>query len=309
MQLMGNTIRLLVLAGALGLTPLGDAAAQDEIAAGQVADDVATRTDANQRMTVPVRIGEAGPFRFLVDTGAQNTVVSDVLAQRLGLAPAGRAIIIGVAGRIVVDTVTIDALTLGRRSFNHLLAPILPGVDIEADGIVGLDALQNQRILIDFPLSRITIGDAADEGGDRGFDIVVRARRRSGQLILTTAQVDGIAVDVVLDTGADATIGNLALQQAFARRRRPRETSTIQSVTGQHLPVEIMVAQAMVLGSLELHEVPIAYGDAPPFAHLRLRKRPAILLGMRELRAFKRVAIDFRQRKVLFDLAPQPGGR
>ena len=38
------------------------------------------------------------------------------------------------------------------------------------------------------------------------------------------------------------------------------------------------------------------------FAALGLDRRPALMLGIRELRLFNRVAIDFSTRKVLFDL-------
>ena len=35
---------------------------------------------------------------------------------------------------------------------------------------------------------------------------------------------------------------------------------------------------------------------------LELGKKPALLLGMRELRSFDRVAIDFANRRVMFDV-------
>ena len=56
------------------------------------------------------------------------------------------------------------------------------------------------------------------------------------------------------------------------------------------------------IGGLRLQNLSIAFADAPPFRRLGLDERPAMLLGMNELRAFRRVAIDFATRKVLFDL-------
>ena len=281
----------------------GSAGGQD---AGET-DIVAAKQDAYRRMTVPVRIGDIGTFRFLVDTGAQNTVVSNVLASRLALAPDGKAYVLGVAGGTVVDTVTLDNLGLGRRNFNRLVAPILDQGDIGADGIVGLDSLQNQRVLIDFTRNLIAIDDA-EIGHDYGYDIVVRARRRSGQLIITSARLDGIPVDVVVDTGADSTIGNSALAAAFARRRISG-TTILESVTGQQIAASFGVARTLDVGGMTIENIAVAYADAPPFAHLGLDKRPAILLGMRELRAFKRVAIDFSKRKVLFDFNVADGPR
>ncbi len=49
-------------------------------------------------------------------------------------------------------------------------------------------------------------------------------------------------------------------------------------------------------------QVPIGYADTPVFAQLGLDDRPALILGMQNLRVFDRVAIDFADRRILFDL-------
>lgn len=264
-------------------------------------DVVAIETDRHDRMTVPVRVIEQGPFDFLIDTGAQNTVISKSLAARLALQPTARARLIGVAGTEMVDTVQLEQIDLGSRSYYSLLAPLLDGANIGADGILGLDSLQGQRVLMDFKNKLMAIDDARSLGGAKGFEIVVTARRRSGQLIMTDARIDGIKVDVVIDTGAETTIGNPALLAAFARRRS-HGTTTLHSVTGQSIEARIGFGRELKIDSMTLNNVLIAYADAPAFGALNLAKRPAILLGMRDLRSFDRVAIDFSTRQILFDL-------
>ena len=49
------------------------------------ADELALGNDYGGRMTVAVEIGGKGPYRFLVDTGSERTVISRQLAERLGL--------------------------------------------------------------------------------------------------------------------------------------------------------------------------------------------------------------------------------
>lgn len=51
-----------------------------------------------------------------------------------------------------------------------------------------------------------------------------------------------------------------------------------------------------------MHNTWLAFADSPAFHRLDLVKRPAMLLGMAQLRMFRRVAIDFATRRVLFDL-------
>ena len=48
-------------------------------------EDIKFRDDGYDRMTVPVRLQGTGPYRFLVDTGADRTAISRDLATRLKL--------------------------------------------------------------------------------------------------------------------------------------------------------------------------------------------------------------------------------
>lgn len=272
--------------------------------AGQPASEIdvlQARRDLHSRLTVPVEIGEHGPFNFLIDTGAERTVLSHDTAARIGLLPSGSATVMGVAGSQKVQLVDVDEINLGRRSFYGLSAPLLENHFIGADGIIGLDSLQEQRVLLDFEHNRLAIDDAKHLGGNRGYEIVVTARRRSGQLIVTDALVDGVRTDIVIDTGAETSIGNLALQRALADRY-PGSSSLLVSVTGQQVLAESGYARTVRFGKMMLNNTRLAFTDAPPFERLGLNKRPAMLLGMNQLRIFRRVAIDFKSRRVLFDL-------
>jgi len=264
------------------------------------ADVVATRTDVELRMTVPVHIGEAGPFRFMIDTGAQNTVIGESLAARLRLPEGKGAVVTGVAGTLPVRTVMVDEIVLGRRSYYAITAPLLDERNIGAEGIVGIDTLQGQRVLIDFRANTMTIDEKRNIGNDEGFDIVVVARRKSGQLIMTDARIDGVAVSVVIDTGAEGSIGNRALQQALGKRGAALIPTVLYSVTGQQIPADIALTRRLSIHGMEITNVSIAFVDAPPFRLLGLDKKPALLLGMRELRVFPRIAIDFPSRRVFF---------
>ena len=264
-------------------------------------DVVKADIDLHDRMTVPVRIGKAGPFDFLVDTGAERTVLARDIATRLQLPMSGRGLLIGIAGTQGVDLVEIEEINLGRRSFYGLTAPLLEGYNIGADGIIGLDSLQDQRVLLDFAKKRMAIGDAVQLGGSRGFEIVVQARRRSGQLIMTNAVIDGVRTDIVIDTGSDTSIGNRALQKALSKRRKG-ETTQLQSVTGQTIIADIAMARTVKLGTMTMNNSMLVFADTPAFEKLEMVKRPAMFMGMNQLKLFHRVAIDFATKRILFDL-------
>ena len=56
------------------------------------------------------------------------------------------------------------------------------------------------------------------------------------------------------------------------------------------------------LGSIDLANVPIAFADVPPFEVFGIEKQPSLLLGTDLMEVFRRISLDFRARKVRFQL-------
>ncbi len=266
------------------------------------AERIALQQERYNRVTVPVTIDGMGPFRFMVDTGAQATVVSTALADRLGLTERRQATLIGIASTAQIEVAEVPSLGLGTRQFSLPNAPLLEAGNIGgADGILGVDSLQDQRVLIDFHKQRILVADAKELGGDGGFEIVVKARRRLGQLIITGARINGVKTDVIVDTGSEGSLGNPALLDRM-RRARALPDNTMTDVNGAQLNTLTRVCRSLDISGMSLTNVPLQFADSPTFAALGLEHEPALILGMSELRAFRRVAIDFSSHKVLFDL-------
>ena len=260
--------------------------------------------DRSRRMTVPVTVNGAGPYRFLVDTGAQATVVTPRVTDTLGLVPSGRATLVAMASRTNVDTIALDGLEFAGRRFNNLTTPLLRGSDIGADGIIGLDSLQELRVVIDFRADAITVIDAPQ--GNSGYEIVVRARRKLGQMIITDARIDGVRTAVIIDTGSWHSIGNRALQRKL--RAKLSATMTATDVAGSVLTSDVGMLGKLQIGRLGLADLPVGFTDSPAFAALDLADKPALILGIGNLRPFDRVAIDFASRRVLFDVPRGAGG-
>jgi len=255
-----------------------------------------------RRMTVPVTIGDHGPFQFLIDTGAEATVVSRDLADRLQLFDREMATLVAMASTRQVEVTAIPDFGLGSRTFLIQSAPVIEAANIGgADGILGVDSLQNQRVLIDFAKQEIAVADAETLGGNKGFEIVVKARERLGQLIITSAKLDGIPVAVIVDTGAQGSVGNPMLQARLRRAEHLGETK-VTDVNGVEMGGMVRLGRDLDLGRARLSNLPIFFADSPTFHSLGLAEQPALILGMEQLKLFKRVAIDFQARRVLFDL-------
>jgi predicted aspartyl protease len=118
---------------------------------------------------------------------------------------------------------------------------------------------------------------------------------------MTNAVIDGVRTNVIIDTGADTSVGNRALQQAL-RQHQTGSQITLVSATGQTLTADLGFPRKLTIDAIEITNLLVAYADTPVFTVLDLDKKPALLLGMRELRLFKRIAIDFHSRRVYFAL-------
>jgi len=255
------------------------------------------------RMTVEVLVNRRGPYRFLVDSGADSSVVGLRIAQELQLAPGTPAILNSMTSSARVERVLVDELSLGPITVRNLEVPALLESDMGGDGIVGIDALGAQRLMMDFEKRVIRVEDARRPAKWVGDEIVVTARRRRGQLILTKVRAAGFPVEAVVDTGAELTIGNLALRDKLIRKNRDKFfTVGATGVTGVTIQLQMAYIRELELGKVTLQNVPMAFADVPPFEVFGLSQQPALLLGTDLLETFRRVSLDFRARKVRFQL-------
>lgn len=282
------------------MPPLPPAEIDDTLSIG--GEDIESRK-ARTRMTVAVHVNGSGPYKFVVDSGADTSVVGQRIAKELQL-PAGTPVMLhGMTESAKVDRVLVDELKLGASTVTDLQLPVLLERDLGGDGMIGIDALVEQRLMMDFEKQVIKIEDAKLPPPRMDGDIVVVARLRRGQLILTQVRANGRPIEAVIDTGSMITIGNLALRDRLLRREPDKfYTVGVTGVTGARANLQLARVAELRLGSIILRNVPIAFADVPPFTVFGLREQPSLLLGTDILEAFRRVSLDFRARKVRFQL-------
>jgi predicted aspartyl protease len=263
-------------------------------------EDVRFKNDPENRMTVPVKLAGAGPYQFLVDTGADRTAVSRDIVSRLKLASAGGVQLHSISGVSSVGTARINDVQLTRTPEQSIDAAVLESSNMGADGILGVDLLRSQRVVFDFDKQTMSIVPAAtpDFGNEPGT-IVVRARRKNGRLVVTDAEANGERLTVVLDTGSQVSVGNQALRRRLLGGNLVNVDKTVEleSVTGSKIIGDYMIVRQLTIGGINLTNLAIVFTDAHTFKQLGLERKPALLLGMNAIRAFKKVSIDFANRK------------
>jgi predicted aspartyl protease len=299
------------IGSALAGTPETPPAARQVIAPATIDDSLEIIGEAiaaeedRSRLAVSVWLNDRGPYRFIVDSGADRSVVGEAIATRLAL-PAGPGVrLFDVAGNRDASTVRLASLRVGASEVSNLLAPVLQERHLGAHGILGIDALADQRLMLDFERREVTVQDSSRRPAEADEDeIVVVARRRRGQLIITQASAGETRIQAVIDTGAEVTLGNSALKARVLGGRRPLRSEQIElvGVSGEKVVADLVIVPEMRVGRLRIGNVPVAFADIPPFRLFGLTEVPAVLLGTDVLEAFRRVSLDFGAKRVRFQM-------
>jgi predicted aspartyl protease len=309
-------LKVAFLASALALPALGPATAQPDVVPvptspeeGQLIPGFAQEfiVDRSERMTVPVSINGSEPFPFIVDTGAERTVIANQLAKRLKLEQGPQLKLATITGPTFADSYMIENLSMNTINVEMIEAPGLEQHNLGAYGLLGIDSLENHKVMLDFRQEKMDVLPSRKTAGlgkvERGM-IVVTAKRRAGRMILSNARIGNLKVEIILDTGAQSSMGNFALREKL--RSRDRRFDFIQvrlkGVTGDIILGHLTQIKSIDVGGVAIADLPVTFADNYAFKALKLENKPAILLGMDALKLFDRVMVDFVNRRVGFDL-------
>lgn len=258
------------------------------------------------RLLTPVYLNGHGPYRFLVDTGAQRSVLAEDLAARLRLPLCSRVLLEGIVRAQPAREVRIRRLAAGRVLCPDLRVPTLPRAELQADGYLGLDVLNGHRVVFDFNAHRLTIEKPAGffsalwTGRDQ---VRVETQGKAGRLRSTHCHVDGVRTTAFIDSGAQVSVCNTALFAAVRRRGGPpaaMELIKLSGVTGGTMFGAVTLIDTIRIPGLTFSRTPVVVADLSVFKLWGLDAEPALLIGMNCLRAFASVSIDYARKDLLF---------
>jgi hypothetical protein len=259
-----------------------------------------TLRDRIGRIWAPVFINGLGPFRLVLDTGSNHSVVNASVAAALGIALTNEHAVMlrGVTGSSSVPTIRVDSLIVGDLELRAQRLPIVLDAFGGAEGVLGGNGLRDKRIFIDFRNDRITILRSRFERAPRGFKVI--PLKIEGGLLIAEARAGTARAKAIIDTGGQATIANVAFQKAMARRVRPEDVKR-NAITGATLDVQhgdLLRSPTIAIGPIEIRQAYITTGDMHIFQHWKMTEEPVILLGMDVLGQFDTLIIDYRRREL-----------
>jgi len=310
--------RRTIILGAAGLAVAGPARAMP------VAQDAEPRllTNILTRVAAAVELNGRNRYPLVLDTGAGRTVLADTVVRDLNL-PAGPPVLVhAITSAEVLPTVRLAYLDFAGRRFNDLVCPVVSRDLLAADGLLGLDVLSRYRLTLDLARRRVSMRPSGTDvfEGSPAFASPSRLTRegvqarigRFGQLILPNARAGGVTLSAFVDTGAQYSIGNLALLRAISvgQAEQPGRDVEVYGVTGQVLTAREREVRALEIAGRNLGPTPLLFADLYAFSVLDLIEAPALLIGADILYRFRRVELDYgRRRMTLSGLRPPLSSR
>ena len=307
---MRSTLRAALLAAAL--LPLASAVASAQTAAPSVAEVVVTAPEPRYvaptlrdrigRIWAPVFIDGQGPFRFVLDTGATTVALSRDAATLLGLRldRARQVRLRGTTGSSLVPQITVDRIEIGDFLVENQRVILVDDAFGGADGVLATRLLSDRRIFVEFRKDRIEITRSRGQPAPLGFT-TIPVKFASRQVPWVDAWIGPVKVKAVIDTGAQQTLGNLALRVALAAaRRRAMELRNegVIGVTGDVQEGQSAGAPTIRLGNVQVSNARINFVDLHIFEHWRMLDEPAILIGMDVIGVLDTFILDYRRREL-----------
>jgi|GEM_PF-3218065 len=176
--------------------------ATDREASSAASSGVRLMVRENGRLLVPVAVNGKKESRFLFDTGATTSVLSEKLAAKAGVTPKSMKRVSTFAGAVSLPVGQVDTVRIGDRSvigIEVIVADLarLFNLDSDIDGILGQDVLSRFNYLLDRRKGKLEI----EEGGNLSSSLSgnrVACEKRGGKTLVPVA---GGQVNLMLDSG------------------------------------------------------------------------------------------------------------
>jgi hypothetical protein len=259
-----------------------------------------TTRDQIGRIWAPVLINGKGPYRLVLDTGATRSAVTQRVVDDAGLRVRAKPVKLrGVTGAALVSAVDAETLAFGDLVVENAVMPIVVDAFGGADGVLGNEGMGDKRIEIQFLRDRIRIARSRREVAPAGFSVVPfeHAPNRGVRIQVMVGPVRALAL---IDSGAQATVGNLALREALARRRNEKITfdEAIIGVTEEIQQATRVRIPGIVAGDLMVRNAEIMFSDLHIMDHWQLNSEPALIIGMDVLGSLDTLVIDYRRNEL-----------
>lgn len=249
------------------------------------------------RPTAKVMLNGVGPFQFMVDTGSTMTVIAERHMTTLGVQRLGDAKVLGTTGTASMPLTQIETLQTGAVTKRALDVAVLPDSELVCeDGILGADVFAGRRVMFDVRRKNVRIEPSRREvrpTSEGNMSV------RNGLLVEVQGRVGNVPARLMLDTGAQHCIANMALNEQLLKYH-PKltriENARVYGVTGHKVVGQYIALPKVDLKAFTVRDAACVAADAPIFSQWGLNDEPAMIVGVNLLSRLESFSIDYAAR-------------
>ena len=255
---------------------------------------------------VPVTLNGSVEARFIVDTAASDTVLTDAVIARLGLAGRGEpAEITGATGISAIEYYRLASLRLGAREYRRLGAYGLPSLaaPVESDGLIGADILRRHVVEFDIPGQKLRLFDPrANFETASGNWAIIPFHERADGLLIVPVTIGQVTMPALLDTGAVQNIVNHEAARQLGLRLFPDSDSRepVFGASGHVQDMNQIEVSRFRIGNFAFGNSRVGITDLAVFDTLEIGHGPAMLLSA-EAFSDRRFVIDYPRNRLLIE--------
>jgi hypothetical protein len=217
------------------------------------------------RDLVEVRVGEAGPYRFLVDTGSRVSLIDRGIASGLGLQATGTTTVGAPGGEPVeADVVAVPVLHVGELSARAVRMVALDLVGMTGgtiQGVLGMDLFEDVLLTLDPAHDLVIVSRGSLSAGDPD---VIRFDP-SSEGISVPMTVAGTPVIAHLDSGSPGGITLPGvLMDSLPLTGEAGRSGTAGMVGGDRSIVSRRLRGVVHVGALEFRDPQVTFMDPSP---------------------------------------------
>ena len=258
---------------------------------------------AQPLILLPTRVNGAGPFDFILDTGAGTSLLSAELAQQLNIKVLGTKEGQSAGGKVSVSLAKVESLALGQAKIDDVevgivdLGHIAKAIGTKIDGDVGYNFLKHFRVTIDYQIGEIRFDDPKrfeSLGKSAKTEVPLRLASPSKPLVLVDVHANGRGpFQFAIDTGTSTT----AIAPEVARQLGI-EGSPIGPLTtgGSQVNVTAGNLKSFQVGGARIDDLVVVVADFFAMLSQAVGAKLDGIVGYNFLRNF-RVVIDYPSAK------------
>jgi predicted aspartyl protease len=234
----------------------------------------------NNLVIISLKSNHAGPYDFVMDTGADTTVIDSSIAPGLSFSPLDHIRQTTLSGVQTVTRGSIPSLSVGTVEVDNIDAlvrdlSVLRKMDIHIEGILGQNFLSHFNYLLDYGEQMVRIEVGSEIQNSVEGDHVSIDGREHRMLVTSEAQTRGNArLQLMLDSGAGCLV---LMPRAVQELNLPKQGNELESTSNGRVELHTTRIRALAVGSQHLHNLNAVLSNIEPAERIGDGMLPTVL--------------------------------